>query len=160
MAVKQMESALNGNAYVCVRSNSLFFWLPVDKLLYITSSRMLRDATIARKNPSDAPVALLEGHRIAVFSLRELLGCSGAEEELHAIILQLDGGLRGLLVDEVTDAIHTGQIAFLPLPNAVKSPQNAFLQGLIWMERRSALAYVMDPELLPAMADTKAGQAI
>lgn len=160
MAVKEMGSVPNENAYVCVRSGSLFFWLPMDTLLYITSSRMLRDAIMEQEDPCDAPVALLDGRRIGVFSLRGLLGCPGADEERHAVILQTNGRLCGLLVDEVTDTINTGEFAFLPMPDAVKGPENAFLQGLIWMQERGALAYVTDSELLLSTANREVGQAI
>lgn len=160
MAVKQMGSAPNENAYVCVRSGSLFFWLPMDQLLYITSSHMLRDAVVERKDPRDAPVALLDGRRIGVFSLRGLLGRPGADEERHALILQTNGALCGLLVDEVTDTISAGAYTILPLPDAVKSPENTFLQGLIWMENRGAPAFLTEPELLLSISGQEAGQAI
>ena len=97
MAVKQMGSAPNENAYVCVRSGSLFFWLPMDQLLYITSSHMLRDAMVERKEPRDAPVALLDGRRIGgvgVYLVRKMVRSMEyrRENDRNVLTLHIDRG--------------------------------------------------------------------
>lgn len=130
-----------GEMNLCVSSGGMLFWLSAEGLFHIMSGRALLGSV------TEDGTAELDGRTVSVVSLRALLGLPAGEER-HALLLDRGGGLVGLLVDEVLDALGAPPEAVIPLPEAVLWAENRFLMGLVLLPGREQPAYAVDLERL------------
>lgn len=140
-----MEQSAHGAVYLYVRSGGALFGFPIGQLAFILSTCELMQGRTGENLPDGTCETMLDGKRVDVLHLNEMVDQPSNDEEKHALVVTKGTGVYGILVDEVLDTVQLAAEQIMSLPGEVLGPQNGFL---------SAVA-VQDDETMCLLIDTE-----
>jgi purine-binding chemotaxis protein CheW len=103
--------------------------------------RYERPAPLPKAPPFLAGVLTVQGAVVPVIDLRTRFELAGAEhgEETRTMILEVEGGAVGAVVDAVVEVLRVSAAAVTPPPPVVRGLAAEYIQGIITLAARTVI---------------------
>lgn len=138
------------------KNNDDFFGIPIDRVREIVR---VPEVTAVPESPDFYKgVINLRGRIVPVIDMSRRLGKtpSGEGKANRILVLELGGGLAGLLVDSVSEIVKMEKGAIEPPPEAVSNAAGSYVAGVGRLKDRLILLLNIDELLNPGGAASRA----